>query len=434
MPRLFVALLALFMWPSALSAQTDEPMPATQTQETSALETRAADIVALFNGEVDGGDIFAPAFLEAIPLDQVEALTRQLTDQFGRALGVEAIQPNGEALALVALRMERALGTVNLSIDPADDNRINGLRLLNFAPANDTPTKIATDLEALDGEVSAYFGLLDGDEATLAINPEAQSPLGSAMKLYILGALGEEIAQNKRDWSDVVALDTRSFPSGQMQDWPQNAPVKLHTLASLMISISDNTATDQLIRTLGRKTVEAYMARTGHSAPELNTPWLTTRELFLLKGGAPETLDAFGQGSAEKRQAILDTLERNPADVSQINARLAAGPFAIESAEWFASAPDLAALFRTMRSAADAEVFRIMAINPALPPSVTAKWDYIGFKGGSETGVLNMTWLLRDNTGHDHVLMLSWSNRAKSVNTQTLLLIAQRILSLPLAR
>ena len=84
-----------------------------------------------------------------------------------------------------------------------------------------------------------------------------------------------------------------------------------------------------------------------------------------------------------------------------------------------------------MRQTSDGQVFKIMAINPALPPSVTGKWEYIGFKGGSETGVLNMTWLLADSQGRERMLTLSWSNTAKAVETQTLLLIAQRILSLP---
>ena len=92
---------------------------------------------------------------------------------------------------------------------------------------------------------------------------------------------------------------------------------------------------------------------------------------------------------------------------------------------------DLAALLRTMRQTSDGQVFKIMAINPALPPSVTGKWEYIGFKGGAETGVLNMTWLLADSQGRERMLTLSWSNTAKEVETQTLLLIAQRSLSLP---
>ncbi|MEM9311908.1 MAG: serine hydrolase [Pseudomonadota bacterium] len=430
MTRLLAILIAIALPADNAKAQSHDPTPSSEAAAMTPLETRANEVVAVLNGDDDGEAIFAPVFLNAVPLDQLAALSRQLTDQFGPALGVEDVTPSGETVALVTVRMERAIGQLNLSIDPSDDNRINGLRLLEFKPTGDTIDKVTADLKALDGKVSAYFGPLYDGKATLSLNPKAQMPLGSAMKLYVLGALGQEIAQGTRSWNDVVTLDTKSFPSGQMQNWPKGSPVTLHTLASLMISISDNTATDQLVNLLGRETIEAYMAQTGHSAPALNTPWITTRELFLIKGGSSETLEAYSNGPVAERAAILETLEENPATLEQINAKLAAGPVAIESVEWFANAADLAGLFRMMRRNSDPEALRIMAINPALPPSVTDQWGYVGFKGGSETGVLNMTWLLVDLQGKDWVLTLSWANSDKPVETQTLLLIAQRILSL----
>ena len=430
MTRLLAILIAIALPADNAKAQSHDPTPSSEAAAMPPLATRANEVVAVLNGDDDGEASFAPVFLNAVPLEQLAALARQLTDQFGPALGVEDVTPSGETVALVTVRMERAIGQLNLSIDPSDDNRINGLRLREFKPNGDTIDKVTADLKALDGKVSAYFGPLYDGKATLSLNPEAQMPLGSAMKLYVLGALGQEIAQGTRSWTDVVTLDTKSFPSGQMQNWPKGSPVTLHTLASLMISISDNTATDQLVNLLGRETIEAYMAQPGHSAPALNTPWITTRELFLIKGGSSETLEAYSNGPAAERTAILEKLEENPATLGQINAKLAAGPVAIESVEWFANAADLAGLFRMMRRNSDPEALRIMAINPALPPSVTAQWGYVGFKGGSETGVLNMTWLLVDLQGKDWVLTLSWANSDKPVETQTLLLIAQRILSL----
>ena len=50
-----------------------------------------------------------------------------------------------------------------------------------------------------------------------------------------------------------------------------------------MIAISDNTATDLLIDAVGRDAVEAALVTAGHAAPELNRPFLTPRELFVLK-------------------------------------------------------------------------------------------------------------------------------------------------------
>ncbi len=35
-----------------------------------------------------------------------------------------------------------------------------------------------------------------------------------------------------------------------------------------------------------------------------------------------------------------------------------------------------------------------LAVNPGMPVD-KARWPYVGFKGGSEPGVLQLTWLLR---------------------------------------
>jgi len=430
MLRFLAFTLALFLLCDDAQAQSNEADPATQTASQTPIERRANDVLAILNGDEGVQDMFAPEFLAQIPFKQIEQISTQFTDQFGPALEVVDLSTPTGLASRVTIRMERAVGNLVLSIEDGGEHRINGLRLLEFTPTGDTFEKVAADLEALDGNVSAYFGPLDTQSAVFAINPADQMPLGSAMKLYVLGALSEQIAQGERSWGDVIALNTKSFPSGQMQNWPEGSPVTLHTLASLMISISDNTATDQLITLLGRDAIEEYMQHTGHSAPELNTPWITTRELFLIKGGSLETLEAYSNGSTKARATILAKIEEDPATVDQINARLAAGPVAIDKVEWFASASDLAGLFQSMKADGDPEALRIMAINPALPQSFAEAWSYIGFKGGSETGVLNMTWLVTGKDGDDRMLTLSWANPAKAVETQTLLLIAQRILAL----
>ena len=65
--------------------------------------------------------------------------------------------------------------------------------------------------------------------------------IGSTFKLYVLSALSHAIARGEHRWDEVVTLNQRSFPSGQMQDWPRSTPVTLQTLATMMIAISDNT-------------------------------------------------------------------------------------------------------------------------------------------------------------------------------------------------
>ena len=77
------------------------------------------------------------------------------------------------------------------------------------------------------------------------------------------------------------------------------------------------------------------------------------------------------------------------------------------------------------------KAFEIMAINPSATPAIKANWSYIGFKGGSEPGVINLTWLLTDKAGRDWVLTLGWNNPAAVVDEGKLEGIAQRMLLLP---
>lgn len=400
--------------------------------ERSPIEMRSEQVVSLLNGVLDTPveEVFAPSFLAAVPPAQLQAISAQLTSQFGKAIAVQRLDPADGTRSALEVRMERAIAKGGIAIDPAQDNRISELLFQTFEPVDDSIEKISADLEALPGEVSAYFAPLDGGKPALAINADEQFAIGSTFKLYVLAALGNEIASGSADWDDVVALSEKSFPSGRMQDWAEGAPVTLHTLASMMISISDNTATDQLIAELGREKVFETLVATGHSRPDLNNPFLTTREMFLLKAGQEEWRTDYAASNPEKRNAILQEVRSAKIQEDAIRKAFSGGPVAIDI-EWFASGSDLAKLFRFMREKSDPQVFEIMAINPSMSDDTRTKWSYAGYKGGSEPGVLNLTWLLTDEAGQDHILALSWNNPEASLDQSALELIAQRLLALP---
>ena len=201
----------------------------------------------------------------------------------------------------------------------------------------------------------------------------------------------------------------------------------MQTLATLMISISDNTATDTLIRQVGRERVEEFLRRTGHSAPERTLPFLTTREMFLLK-----TLDVgptYAAIDQDERRAMLADLGGDDVTTEQVVAALAE-PVLVEDIEWFASMEDERRLLRTLIALSDPTLFDILAVSPQLSEKQRAGWSYAGFKGGSEPGVLNLTWLLRDEAGRWHMLAASWLDPQAPVDNTALGLIAVRILAL----
>lgn len=432
-PKCVLAYLAVPVLALAVPAGAQQASPATeQTDEQSAIQLRAEQIVALVNGEIEPQEVFTQGFLNAVPPAQFAAISAQLTGQFGKAIAVENLDPPLGTRAALAIRMEKAIARGGIAIDPNSENRVSELLFQSFDTIDDSPAKIEADLANLPGEISWWFGPIDGSSAPLIEDgANEQMPLGSTFKLYVLAALARDVAEGKRAWSDVVALgDARSFPSGMMQDWPKGATVTLETLASLMISISDNTATDGLIDVLGRDAVLQTVIDSGHASPELNIPFLKTRDMFLLKAGPEGRLSTYRHADADVRAQILDGIDEPVLPMSTVQAAFSGGPIALD-VEWFASASDLANLMRFMRQTADPKAFEIMAISPNIPENARSNWAYAGYKGGSEPGVLNLTWLLTDNEGQDYGLVLSWRNDEANVDQNALELIAQRMLALP---
>ena len=430
--HLFLAAALATAGVSSSPAFAQVPAQAVQPAEPTAIAARAQQVVDLLNGALQPEDIFTDAFRAAVADAQIRTLSANLTAQFGKAVEVSLLNPAEGTRAALEIRFERGLAKGGIAIDPAQEGRINELRFTSFdvvAVAGDTPAAILADLAALPGTTNAWFGPVGG-APVLARNADTRLALGSTFKLYILAALAEDVKAGRRKWSDVAALTEKSYPSGQLQNWPQGAPVTLHTLAGLMISISDNTATDQLIAVLGRDRVLTLMADSGHSDPAANTPFLTTRELFVMKAASREDIASWRKSDAARRAAMLGRLASQTTSLDAVNAAFAGGPKAIDI-EWFASPADLAKLIAHMRKTSDPKAFEIMAISPSATDTIKGKWPYIGFKGGSEPGVLNLTWALRDAAGQDWLLTLGWNNDAAVVDQGKLEAIAQRILLLP---
>ena len=117
------------------------------------------------------------------------------------------------------------------------------------------------------------------------IDPGTAAPLGSAFKLYVLAALATAIAAGKVSWAQplTVTAQLKSLLSDGLQNEPDGTRVSVQDAAAKMISISDNTAADMLINLVGRPAVEAALTTGGMADPSVNQPFLTTRELFILR-------------------------------------------------------------------------------------------------------------------------------------------------------
>ncbi|GMN01494.1 serine hydrolase [Erythrobacter sp. MTPC3] len=433
MKHTLAAALAIIAMTAPVNAQTEPPL--IEEAELSPISMRADQVVALLNGDIaiPLEDVFTPQFLAAVSPDQLVALSQQLTGQFGAALAVEKLEPSDGTQSAIEVRMEKAIAKGNIAIDPAQNNRIGGLVFQTFEPINDSAEKIQADLDALPGTTNALLAKIGADgsvDPLFAHNPSQQLALGSTFKLYVLSALARSVDAGERRWSDIVPLTEKSLPSGMMQDWPVGAPVTLQTLATLMISISDNTATDQLISVVGRDAIEAELIASGNSDPSKSIPFLKTRQLFEMRGATEEVTARYLAGDDDAQRVIIDNLSEGDFSMERTEQVFAAGtPGAIEI-EWYASPEDLAKLMRRMRSHQSSEALSVMAVSPQLSGEMLAKWEYAGFKGGSEPGVLNLTWLLTDKAGDDWILTLGWNNPDAAVETASLQALSQRLFAL----
>lgn len=428
--RLFATALAAMLVASAPAAlaQSAETLIDPGATPLGPTAPRLLDLLA-GRSEPDA-TLFTEEFLAAIPPAQIKAIVAQLNALHGPAEAVGPIFVMGSTLGRVTILYEKSRVTMDLRVTDEPNPRISELRITDVQPRNDSMAAIEADFRALPG--AAGFGIYRlgsaKPELVAGYNPQRQFAIGSAFKLWVLDALAADVAAKRRKWSDVVPLGRPSLPSGDMRKWPPAAPVTLHTLAVAMISESDNTATDTLIGVVGRERIGRHLIATGHSAPALSLPFLTTLEAFALKAGPVAERDAYGAADDATQARMLAALAPR-LDASRIDPSFLSGkPNAIASIEWFASAEDLAEVLDSLRRRPDPAVMAILGVNPGLGPDSAQRFARVGFKGGSEPGVLNLTWLVQSKDGTWYAVTASWNDPDREVDLQRFLGLGQRLL------
>ena len=312
----------------------------------------------------------------------VPRLVQQLQDELGALQAIEPCAPKCVA------RFE--LGEFTFDIAVTSDGLISSLWIdppvIYSASLEDALSKF----EELPGDVSVY---ITSDREVLGnLNGDSVLAVGSTFKLAVLKALDQLIGAGKLDWQQVVELEDRwrSLPSGKLQDWPAGAPMTVHTLASLMMSVSDNTATDALIDLVSRGSLETISP--------LNRPFLTTRELFQLKRrDATDVRRAFAEGNFDEKMRILSGLSDKPLPVI---GDLNTDP--LLQIEWFFTAAELCRLMDGVKH------LDVVQINPGV--ALKSDWEVVAFKGGSDFGALNFTTALTSKDGNSYCVSATWNN------------------------
>jgi hypothetical protein len=370
-------------------------------------------------------DRFSDEFLEVASADQIVATFESLGVGDWEATGVEVPDPDTLEATLIGPEM-----TLSMQLHLDADGRIDGL---GYQPVELTdPPEALTELTDDLAVFAPHVGFLraevgpEGECAPVAsLNPDQPLPLGSTFKLYVLGAVAAAIAAGEVTWEQPVEMrdELDSLPSGITQDEPVGSTLPVRELAQRMIEISDNTATDYLIELVGRDAVEAALPDLGHSDPAITLPFVTTRELFIIKADADLLARYATAGTAERRRLLDDEVAGAPLPGPEPWIE----PREVTNAEWFASPADVCRALVALDALADnpglEPVAEVLSANPGVDVDPDL-YDEVFFKGGSEPGVLFAAWLATRRDGSRVVVTGGDADEATEVSPAIFLLLS----------
>lgn len=346
-------------------------------------ETPQQALERLFTGGPVQAAWFDATFRSQVPITQVQQIVDQYTAQGGKFQ-----RATGDAGSYTVF-LERASFPSKVVLN--EQGQFSGLWFgaeKPFHASFDDSLRPFSDLPGKAGLLVLEDGKVRG-----SLNSDQPLAVGSAFKLAVLTALNQEIAAGQHRWDEVVPLNPawKTLPTGVLRNWPDSTPITLATYANQMISISDNTAADALLSIAGRAQVEAVTPR--------NTPFLSTREAFILKDPKNMTLLArWRAADPGGKRALLPEIDKLPLPDASI---FDGGPSATD-VEWFFTPTELCSLIDRVRDLGATQ------INPGLADK--KDWQQIAYKGGSEPGVLNLTTALTGKNGHHYCVTATWNN------------------------
>jgi len=423
MLRAFALVAALALVPLIPASAAAQTAPATPIA-SEALKTRIAELPTMLSGKGAFEAYFAPAFRAQISQAQFDQLSQQFVTTYGPVVAVTKIMPLTTDAAEVSVQYRDGLGTLRISVDAAAPHQVTGLRVMGFTGQEQSMAGVIETLAALHGNTGFVLAKLGDGVPQLIEQRNADQPfaIGSTFKLVILAELVRATNAGERKWTDTVTLDGKTeLPGGAYTLTPAGTQVTLRDLAAKMISISDNSATDILLRTLGRDRVEAMLPVVGIANPAGMRPFLSTLDMFKLKGirGGELARQWLALDEAGRRAMVEGALAREPALAIAQDLFKDGKPVLIDRIEWFATPADLVRVMDWLRrntaSGAGAEARAILAIDSGLSPATAARWQYVGYKGGSEPGVISMTMLLQAKDGAWYVISGSWNDPQAAV-------------------
>lgn len=393
------------------------------------------------NGKATAEEIEAnvdQTMLDVLPTPKLQEVFTQVAGQLSpmRPIAIANSSPTNLVLRVATKQPVDMFVVVNVTATAP--HKMDGLLFkpapLDAAQLPGTWDEITEGLTQVASSTQLYAARIDPKTRSCTPiqthEPDKAMALGSTFKLYILATLAAQIAEGKLAWDEQLAIEDvkKSLPSGKMQNEAAGATFSLEEFATLMISISDNTATDHLLHKLGRGKVEATVAATKHHDASKLAPFLSTREMFTLKLSRDAAQrDAYVAMDAAGKRAELKKIAAEP--LPKLETAMGwDSPRHIDTIEWFARGQDLcqlqAELIANKDKPAYAKALEIMAVNPGGVPA-DETWTYVGYKGGSEPGVAHLSYVLQRADGAWFSLVLAGNDTKNHVPVMPLIDLAR---------
>lgn len=184
--------------------------------------------------------------------------------------------------------------------------------------AGDLEARLLEMSKQIDGRVALYARNLDSGRE-VGINADEPVRTASTIKLPIACAVAKFVAEGKHAWSDrlIVQAEDKVSGSGVLADLSDGESISLRDATTLMIIVSDNTATNLILDHVGGDPVNDYLASLGLERTRVmrkirgDGTQLKPAQGWTREGSRPEN-QRFGIGMSTPREMVrlLEMLEQ----------------------------------------------------------------------------------------------------------------------------
>ena len=184
--------------------------------------------------------------------------------------------------------------------------------------AGDLEARLLEMSKQIDGRIALYARNLDSGRE-VGINADEPVRTASTIKLPIACAVAKFVAEGKHAWSDrlIVQAADKVSGSGVLADFSDGESISLRDATTLMIIVSDNTATNLILDHVGGDPVNDYLASLGLERTRVmrkirgDGTQLKPAQGWTREGSRPEN-QRFGIGMSTPREMVrlLEMLEQ----------------------------------------------------------------------------------------------------------------------------